>query len=44
MDSLSHYSGDIIPNLQNNFFALVIILFVNSYSYDMEEGATHGKI
>jgi hypothetical protein len=29
---------------QNNFLALVIILFANNYSYDMEEGATHEKI
>jgi hypothetical protein len=29
---------------QNNFSALVIILFVNNYSYDTEEGATHEKI
>jgi len=29
---------------QNNFSALVIILFANNYSYDMEEGATHEKI
>ena len=29
---------------QNNFSALVIILFANNHSYDMEEGATHEKI
>jgi len=29
---------------QNNFSALAIILSANSYSYDMEEGATHEKI
>jgi len=29
---------------QKNFSALVIILFANNYSYDMEEGATHEKI
>jgi len=29
---------------QNNFSALVIILFANNYSYDMEEGATHERI
>jgi hypothetical protein len=29
---------------QNNFSALVIIPFVNSYSYDMEEGAAYEKI
>jgi hypothetical protein len=29
---------------QNNFSALVIILFANNYSYDMEEDATHEKI
>jgi hypothetical protein len=29
---------------QNNFSALVIILFANDDSYDMEEGATHEKI
>jgi hypothetical protein len=29
---------------QNNFSALVIILFANNYSYDMEEGATHEEI
>jgi hypothetical protein len=29
---------------QNNFSALVIILFASSYSYDMEEGARHEKI
>jgi hypothetical protein len=29
---------------QNNFSALVIILFADNYSYDMEEGATHEKI
>ena len=29
---------------QNNFSALVIILFANSYSYDMEESAIHEKI
>jgi hypothetical protein len=28
---------------QNNFSALVIILFANNYSYDIEEGATHEK-
>jgi hypothetical protein len=32
------------PACQNNFSALVIILFANNYSYDMEEGATHEKI
>jgi hypothetical protein len=29
---------------QNNFSALVIILFANNCSYDMEEGATYEKI
>ena len=29
---------------QNNFSALVIILFADEYSYDMEEGAAHEKI
>jgi hypothetical protein len=29
---------------QKNFSALVIILLANSYSYDMEESATHEKI
>ena len=29
---------------QNNFSALVIILFADNYSYDMEGGATHEKI
>ena len=29
---------------QNNFSALVIILFANEYSYDMEECAAHEKI
>jgi len=29
---------------QKDFSALVIILLANSYSYDMEEGATHEKI
>ena len=29
---------------QNNFSALVIILFANNSSYDREEGAEHEKI
>jgi hypothetical protein len=33
-----------LPDGENNFSALVIILFGNNYSYDIEEGATHGKI
>ena len=31
-------------DMQNNFSALVIILFADKYSYDMEEGVTHEKI
>ncbi|MFZ2148024.1 MAG: hypothetical protein WAV28_12450 [Sedimentisphaerales bacterium] len=29
---------------QKNFSVLVIILFANSYSYDIEEDAAHEKI
>jgi hypothetical protein len=29
---------------QNNFSALVIILFANNYGHDIEEGAAHEKI
>jgi len=34
----------LLRDRQNNFAALVIILFANNYSYDMEEGAIHEKI
>lgn len=34
----------LLGDWQNNFSALVIILFANNYGYDIEEGARHEKI
>jgi hypothetical protein len=34
----------LLRDRQNNFSALVIIIFADEYSYDMEECAAHEKI
>jgi hypothetical protein len=33
-----------LPDGQNNSYALVIMLFADNYSYDMEGGITHEEI